>query len=640
VLVTGPERLGVYGEILLRLDPLALPSPERSEDLPTMQQIPSVLLFVQRTRMVRPNFALTNENLDAVAKLCIRTDGIPLAIELAAARMKLLSPQRLLAELDKDLDSLSGTEFDTLSRHRGMRQAIERSLGGLKREERAFLARLAMFGKEFDAAAAVGMSTIDAGGTQQLLERLVDKNLLRTTECPDGDLIITMLGLTRQYLLERLGEQEDSKGIRSDHARYFLSMTRSAEAALRGPEQTRWLQQMDHWHLDITTALRYFEEVGDGASLIAMTTALRLYWQARGSARDGIRWLHQGLESAGTGGTDPDVTAGAERVMAELLLCTGELRSAEDWLGRARTRYEELDDSAGIASCLRISGQVAFHRGDLAEAERRFEECVSLCPPEDDAGRGEALRDLAECHRSSGDLQTAKAVAEEALAVFRPTRDTRNIALTNIVRADVAFAAGDQDTAIELYQTAMLQIAELGHLLACAMALEKFAIVLTRSRSRPTETWRRAAKAFGTAAAIRATTGFTAPVSRKMEVESVTANTRVRLGDQEAEELAAVGAGMEPDVAITAVLTPLECAGIAADWEGPGHPLTPRELEVAVLVASGLTNREIARRLGIAEWTAVNHLRKIMRKLACSSRVQVASWMAKRAEDGVEIGAE
>lgn len=637
VLVTGPERLGVYGEVLLRLDPLPLPDPDHPEDLATTRQIASVRLFVQRTRTVRPNFALTNENLDTVARLCTRTDGLPIAIEFAAARMKLLSPQRLLAELDKDLDSLSGTEFDTLSRHRGMRPAIERSLAGLSAREKEFLGRLAMFGKEFDAAAAVGVSPDSAAETQQLLERLVDKSLLRTRECPDGDIIITMLGLTRQYLLERLGEFGDSVVMRSAHAGYFLSMTDSAESALLGPEQTHWLRQFEHWHLDITAALRFFADGGDDASVLRIASSLRLYWQARGSAREGIRWLRQGL---GAQNADQEVTARSERVLAELLLCTGELSAAEEWLAKARTAYQEAGDAAGISGCLRLSGRIAFHRGDLSEAERRFEECVTVAWLDDVVEHGEAMRNLAECHRASGDLHSARTVADDALAIFQRMRDTRNIALTDLVRADIAFGMGDQDTAIELYQAAMLQVAELGHLPACATALEKFAVMLTRSRSRPTESWRRAAKAFGTAAAIRTATGFAAPVSAKMEVESVSANARVRLGDQEAGELAAVGARMEPDVAITAALTPLECAGLPAVCEGARQPLTPRELEVAELVASGLTNREIARRLGIAEWTAVNHLRKIMRKLACSSRVQVASWMARRAEDAVGSAAE
>lgn len=643
VLVTGPERLGVYGEVLLRLEPLGLPSSERSEDLETMQQVPAVRLFIQRTRMVRPNFALTNENLDAVAKLCFRTDGIPLAIEFAAARMKLLSPQRLLAELDKDLQSLSGTEFDTLSRHRGMRQAIEQSLSGLTADEKEFLTRLATFSREFDAAAAEGVSPVGSTATQQLLERLVDKNLLRTTECPDGDLVITMLGLTRQYLLSRLEEDGDATGIRADHARYVLSLTASAEEELRGPEQSRALAQYDHWSLDIDAALRHFTDSGDGESVIRTASALRLFWHARGKARDAIRWLRTGLEMAGgtdasTGPLGPAAAARAELVLAELLLCTGEPAAAEEWLKRSRSRYEELDDAAGVASCLRVSGQVAFHRGDVAEAERRFTECTNVPLPGDAGEHGEALRGLAECHRTSGELQQAKSAAEESLAIFQRTKDVHNLALTEIVRADIAFGIGDQDTAIELYQSSMLQIAELGHLLTCTVALEKFAVMLTRSRSRPTESWRRATKAFGTAAGLRASTGFTAPAARKMEIENVMANARVRLGDHEADELAALGARMEPDVAITAVLTPLECAGLTREWESPDHPLTPRELEVAQLVASGLTNREIARRLGIAEWTAVNHLRKIMRKLACSSRVQVASWMSKRAEDSVGSG--
>ncbi|MER5769507.1 ATP-binding protein [Streptomyces sp. NPDC001985] len=635
VLVTGPERLGVYGEVLLRLDPLGVPQPGDSGSIATLQRVPSVRLFVQRTRMVRPKFVLTEENLDVVARLCVRTDGLPMAIEFAAARMKLLSPHRLLAELDEDLDSLSGAEFDTLSRHRGMRAAIESSLRGLTQQERSFLGRLAMYHGEFEFSAAHGISTTHPGETQQLLESLVDKSLLRTRECSDGDLLITMLSLTRQYLLERLREEGDAAVVYADHAAHCLRLVETAEIALRGPSQGRWLQQIDHWLPDISTALRHLGASGDRESIVRIASALRLYWQARGVVRDGIGWLER---SVGGQGIPLDVTAKGELTLAELLLCAGELSAAEDWLARARAKYEELGDSAGIAGCMRRSGLVAYYRGDLAEAERRLDECVSIAWLDDAGEHAEALRNLADCRRFAGDLQTAKTVAEESLVLFQRTQDLRNIALTNFVRADVAFAMGDQDSAIELYQEALLQVADLKHLSASAIGLEKFAILLTRCRGRATESWRRAAGSFGAAAGIRAGAGCVAPAATKMEVESVVANTRVRLGDQEALELAAAGARMGPDAAIAAALTPLSCDKVSRDGVGRNNPLTQREQEVAELVAGGLTNREIARRLGIAEWTAVNHLRKIMRKLACSSRVQVASWMVNRAEATVAAG--
>ncbi|GLF99417.1 ATP-binding protein [Streptomyces yaizuensis] len=628
VLVTGPDRLGVYGEVLLRLDPLAVPRADDTYTIATLQRIPSVRLFVQRTRMVRPRFVLTDDNLDAVARLCVRTDGLPMAVEFAAARMKLLSPQRLLTELDEGLDSLSGAEFDTLTQHSGMPAALDHGLLGLTPGERSFLDRLALFHNEFEFSAAQGVSATPPGETHRLLEILVDKSLLRTRECPDGDVLITMLGLTRQHLVERMRADGTLTAVEREHATYCLKLAEESENGLRGSSQGRWLQQIDHWLPDITAALAHLAAAGDRERIVRIASALRLYWQARGTVYDGIAWL-SGHENAGL---PPEVAAKGERALAELLLCGGELSAAGERLARARALYEHLEDGSGIAGCLRRAGLIAYYRGDLVEAERRFDECVSLDRVDDAGEHAEALRNLADCRRVAGDPLSARSLAEESLRLFERAGDVRNIALTDYVRADIAFALGEQETAAELYQSALLRVAALKHTAATAIGLEKFAILLTRSRGRATESWRRAARSFGAAARIRAAAGCVAPATTKMEVDSVVATTRVRLGDQEALELAAAGARMEPDVAIAAALTPLDIARTARDGIDRDNPLTQREQEVAELVAAGLTNREIARRLGIAEWTAVNHLRKIMRKLSCSSRVQVASWVANRAE--------
>lgn len=636
VIVTGPERLGVYGEVRFGLQPLAVPSPEDRTDVAAVRRLPSVELFLRCTQLVRPNFVLTDENLEAVTELCIRTDGLPMAIEFAAARMKLLSPHRLLQQLERGLGSLSGTEFDTLSRHRGMGDAIERFLGGLTERELSFLTRLAMFRQEFDFAAADGVSPVSTAETRELLETLVDKSVLTTTECPDGDLLIIMLGLTRQYLLERVAGGADLVEAQAAHARYYLSATEKAEAGLLGPGHGKWLQQIDHWLPDITGVLHHLMVAGDTRTAARIASALRLYWQAGTRIREGIGWL----EACASGVPDPAVAAKTQRALGELLLCRGELESAGKWLTRARKGYEQLADGTGAAACTRRLALAAFGRGDLTEADRRLEECVAVSWVDAAGEYAEALRNLAECRRASGDLPGARQAVDEALDVFRRAKDVRNLALTNYVQADIIFDLGDQSAAIELYQAALLQMAELNHLVGCAIGLERFAILLTRSRGRSTDTWRRAAHAFGAASRIRAVTGWAAPAATRVMVESLTEHARVRLGDDEAERLAAEGAASKPEAAVARVLTPLDCTKFAAEWQASDNPLTQRESEVAELVADGLTNREIARRLGIAEWTAVNHLRKIMRKLDCSSRVQVASWVTRRAEERVATSVE
>ncbi|CAM5245483.1 LuxR family transcriptional regulator OS=Streptomyces fumanus OX=67302 GN=GCM10018772_36960 PE=4 SV=1 [Streptomyces fumanus] len=629
VLMTGNERLGVYGEVLLRLGPLDLPPADAALDPEELREIPSVKLFLERTLVTRPNFALTEHNRDAVVRLCRRTDGLPMAIEFAASRMRMLSPQRLLDELDAGLDALSGTEFDTLSRHRGMGAAIARQLDALDRHERTLLRRLAVFHRAFDLPTAQAMWPGDATELQRLLEMFVDKSLLHTEECSDGELIISMLGLTRQFLLEEAHTLGESDDLASAHAAFCIDLAETAESGLRSPDQSRWLLLIDYWRQDLAAALDFLTRSGDTAGVVRIAAALREYWQARGEIGEGIARLRAGLDDLS--GLSLSRQAKTRLSLAELLLSACEMTAAEDCLGKARAAFEELGDAAGTAACMRGAGLVALQRGDLAEADRRLEDCLTATVGDGGADHAEVLRVLAEVRRAAGDAAGARRLAEDALACFERQRDTRNIALTRLVLGDAAFALGDQDGAVDLYRSALEDIAGLQHLALSALALEKFTLLLTRCRGQSMETWRRAARALGAAAGIRSATGCVAPAPVRMEVDAVAALTRVRLGDEEAAELAAQGRRSRPDAAVTALLAPLE--GTEPDRDAPdgaGNPLTPREREVAELVANGLTNREIARRLGIAEWTAVNHVRKIMRKLACTSRVQVASWMTKQ----------
>ncbi|HEY9374820.1 ATP-binding protein, partial [Streptomyces sp.] len=518
VLLTGPERLGVYGEAVLCLDPLPTPEPAAAPDLAALEQNPAVRLFVERTRLVRPNFVLTEDNLDAVVRLCARTDGLPMAIEFAAARMKLMSPQRLLAELDEDLGALSGSDFDTLSRHCGMHAAIEHCLSMLSDEESHMLRRVSLFHREFDQESAEGVAGAGPARTHRLLESLVDKSILRTSECPDGDLLITTLGLTRQYVLEQMRQGEEHLPARRDHAGYFVRLIDEARADLIGPGQSLRLIEFDHWMSDIAEALAFLSATGDRENVVRCVTALLPYWYARGRAADAVAWLRAALgpvdddESVPTIATPiatpitPRTAAAGERALAELLAATGAFADAEQWLARALTHARALGDESGTLACLRLAGLAAFQQGDLPAAERFLAQCAAEAGRHDPHERAAALRALADVRRAAGDARGATAPAEEALALLQRVKDVRGVVRTNVVRADIAFDAGDPDAAVELHQTALLQAAELQDVEAGALGLERFAILLTRSQGRSTEVWRRAAQALGAAAALRAAT--------------------------------------------------------------------------------------------------------------------------------------
>jgi predicted ATPase/DNA-binding CsgD family transcriptional regulator len=637
VLVVGPEPMGAYGEGLIRLAPLAAPQLGPAGELPDsieLDRVPAVQLFVHRARAVRPGFVLTAENREAVARLCARLDGLPLAIELAAARMKLSSPHALLADIEEDLSILSGTDADTMSRHTDIGSAIEWSYAALSRDEQKFLGRLATFTGEFGVAAAKGVGVISAALSHDLLEALVDKNLVLAGERPDGEIGFRLLGLVRDYvlsLLRRTGEYEQAM---RDHAEYFLALASEAESGLTGPDQAWWLKRLAYWHRDLGAALRFLIESGEPAAAAALATSLGPHWRIHGAAREGIALLKEIIARDGKRShqqLDPKI----HEVLGELHLDLGEFILAQNRLEMARRGYEETGDRRGAGASIRLLGRVAFHQGDLVRAERLLAESVAALRaagalPE----HAMAMRDQAEVHLARGDHRSAGTLADSGLRVFAELRDTRDIALTRYLQADIALGAEDPQQAEQLVAEALPKLRDLGDHPAVGVGLEKLGILMTVKYGRMTEGWRRATRILAAGAALRAPGGLAIPGRAGCAVDEIVCTARVRLGDELFDAEWSAGKKLPANEAVAEALAPLRPQRRRSlPGAGPDNPLTARETEVASLVAAGLTNREIARRLGIAEWTAVNHLRKIMRKLDCTSRVQVAAWI-HRIESG------
>ncbi|WP_160097190.1 LuxR C-terminal-related transcriptional regulator [Kibdelosporangium aridum] len=593
VLVASPARLGIYGEVVVRLALLQVPDPTQAADPAALSQIPAVRLFVERTQAIRPDFRLTDANQAAVAELCARTDGLPLAIELLAARMALSSPQRLLAELDRDIGSLAGSGSDTLSRHHSMMAALESSLDLLSADERLLIGRLAVFAGYFDAAAAAAVGGTTPEQTCQLMAGLMDKNLLRTAECPDGDLIFRLFRLTRRYLLQDLQQTEDYRAIRRAHAEYVLALAASGPDS-RGLDRAPQLELVGSWHEDILMALTYLDESGDKVSMGRLASALRDHWRT-GWLTEGIRWL------TGSGRLTPQGAG----VLGELLIEKARLDAAEHG-----------------------------YSGDLVAADR-------LSGTE----QGAALLDLAGYLFAANHGEQASRLTEAALREFTRHQDMRGIAHARYVLADIASSAGDRKKAIRLCRKALSGLRELPDPAGHAAGLERLAVLLIGGPGCARKELEQAVCALGAAAGLRASTGHVAPPALSTAVVYAESLARAWLGDQAVDECLAAGAAQPADRAIAEAITPAERQPTVRPRslarQRNEHLLTRREWEVAELVACGMTNREVARRLGIAEWTAVNHLRKIMRKLDCSSRVQVAGWITQRgrnAHDEAEAG--
>ncbi|MDE3723184.1 LuxR C-terminal-related transcriptional regulator [Nocardiopsis sp. N85] len=629
LLVVAPWSLGVYEEQILRLAPLETPCVKGTDGLAQLRRLPSVQLFVRRTRTVRPEFELTPENHEAVARLCAMTDGLPLAIELAAAQMKLCSPQVVLSELVRDLDVLSADGGGTLSAHTGMRSAISMSLNRLHGLDREFLGQVAAFHEGFDLPSAVAVTGLSPAEVQHLLERLVDMNVLYTGECDDGDVTFRLSSLTRRHVLDRLREIGGLERVLRSHAAYFLRLTDSLHGPPASGERERLLPRLRQWSTDTRSAMGFLLDDGDHAGAIRLAFALRGYWHGNGRVRGITEMLDRVLSDPGI----PErVSVEGRGILGELLVWVGEYDRAEEHLRASLNAYETASDQRGAATGRRRLGSLAMYRGEVGDAERLLEKSSwELASASEEYEQALALRDLALCRMMSGDHAAAEATAQQARREFARWGDEREEAMTDCVLAETFWAREGAERALPRYRAALEAVHASGDRAACATGVERAAVLMAREQTLTDEGWRTIARALGAAVAMRSGTDCLPPACLGGAVSDAVDRARLRLGVRVFNECWGRGLALTPEEVIGEVLDP---SGLAAPPEESAYPedgpLTKREFQVAELVARGMTNREVARNLGISEWTAVNHLRRIMRKLDCSSRVQVAGWFTRR----------
>src|SRR4051794_33654200 len=300
VLVTSQSPLRVRCEHEYAVPPLELPCDIDPADLDALNASPAVALFVDRARAVRPDFALTPENAEAVADICTRLDGIPLAIELAAARVKLLTPQALYSRLQRRLELLTGGAADLPARQRTLRNAIDWSFGLLDEGEQAVFARLGVFvgGCSLDGAEAVvgACFGLDVGQVLDMLASLVDKSLLRQTEAADGEPRFAMLETIREYSLDRLGQRGEADEVRRLHAARFLELVETAEPELARANQAAWFERLDEENGNIRAALDWSLD-HDLELGLRLAGGLIRYWSIRGLMAEGSGRLEQALAS-------------------------------------------------------------------------------------------------------------------------------------------------------------------------------------------------------------------------------------------------------------------------------------------------------------------------------------------------------
>lgn len=459
LLTTSRAPLRLRGEQEYHVPSLQAPPAEQARDEQEVAAFPAVQLFVAQAQQKDPSFSLAGHD-DAVAAICRRLDGMPLALELVAARTRTLTPHEILARLDDPLTLLVGGSRDLPERQQTMRAAIAWSEQLLDPAEQAMLRRLAVFngGWTLPAAEAVcGEGLAEAGAVLDLIDVLVEQSLVATHPTPHGTRYL-MLEPVRQYACERLAATGESAAVRLRHARYFVAMAEEAAPELEGRAgQASWVERLDQELDNLRGALVWGEETpGEEAAeaILRLAAAPWRFWEMRWHVEEGRRWLSTGL--ARTEDVPPAVRARALNAAGNLARDQADLDQALAYHEECLAIRRSLGDTRGIAASLNNLGVVARDRGD---AERTLELCGEACElfraVGDDHGAAIALISLGNAATRQGDLARARAFYEESLACFRPYDDLWHTAWVLTYLAEVMVFDSDLDSALPVADEAL-----------------------------------------------------------------------------------------------------------------------------------------------------------------------------------------
>jgi len=478
ILPSSREALGLTGEVVFRVPPLSLPDSRLVPALERLAEYEAVRLFVDRAIAVKPDFTLTDDTAAAVVQICRRLDGIPLAIELAAARVRTLSVQQITAHLDERFRLLTGGSRTALPRHQTLRGLIDWSYGLLSEAERELFRRVSVFvgGWTLEASVAVCAGVdVDRYDIVELLGRLVDKSLC-LIDGEGSDPRYRLLETIRQYGFEKLAETSEGQVVRARHRDFYLGFAEDAEPRLQGPEQVAWLQRLEADHDNLRAALRWSLDCDETEAALRLGSALSLFWDTHGYVREGREWLDELLAHARE---RPTSTVTTRRALGKVLDAASRTRArwsefpqATEFLTHGLAVWRELGDKRGIAEALNNLAVGATQSGDRVRARVLVAESLALFRElSDKRGTAHALNNLAEILRGEGDLPGARALFEESVPLFEAIEERRGLshALDNL--GGILTAQGDYGPAEALYSRSRRLAEELGDNHAVATAL-------------------------------------------------------------------------------------------------------------------------------------------------------------------------
>jgi predicted ATPase/DNA-binding CsgD family transcriptional regulator/transcriptional regulator with XRE-family HTH domain len=630
ILVTSRVRLRVSGEHEVPIAPLGLVALDRHHSVEEVATSDAVRLFIARAEAIQPDLALTPENAVAVAAICRRLDGLPLAIELAAARVKVLPPAALLARLDRRLPLLTGGARDLPARQQTMRDAIGWSYDLLSPEEQVLFRRLAVFAGGFTLEAAE--TVVSEPGEPEIdplegVASLLDKSLLRQEAGPGGEPRFAMLETVREFALEQLAAGGEDASIRQRHASWYLTLVEAVGRDLEsGGAEAAWFARLDTELDNLRAALAWFDAADEPTNVLRLLSAISGYWFVRPYGAEVRRWLEPALQAA------PDapiaVRVEALHVAAITTSFLGDAPAAVAYAEAEVALARELGDPLPLGRAHYDVGLAWAFSGDVARAAVAYEEAVSLLRTTGvPLWEALALAELGDTRLMMGDVAEAVPLLDEALALHRRSQFPVRIAVTLGERAHAARMQGDQALASRLFIESMTVAMEIGSerfLLGAVAGLAGVALALGQPE--------RAARLLGAVEAAGKTSGG-GRIAHAAHTACILAEVRASLPEP------VFVAAWEEGWALPFADARADAMALAASTLEPPPPvpgdtssfgLTARELDVLRLLVEGHSDRQIGEALFIGARTVQTHVANLFAKLGVNTRAEAAVVAVRR----------
>ncbi|MFF7941491.1 protein kinase [Nocardia gamkensis] len=626
ILATSRERLNVGGEAVLLVRPLTVPETDREPSVRGAPRYDAVALFVERAAAAVPDFTLTGDNVAAVAEICRHLDGLPLAIELAAARLRALSPEQILARLTDRYALLTRGSRSAPDRQQTLRCCVDWSYSLCTSPEQRVWAQLSVFAGSLDLDAAEQVCRDDpaAGGLLGVLTALVDKSILIREES-DGVVRFRLLEMIREYGRDKLEQAGLYLELRRRHQDWYRKLAERADADWMSSRQLGWIACLHREQSNLREALSFCltDTEAEPDAALSFAAALQPFWLSHGQASEARHWLERAL--AGNPPHDPVVCAKAlwrASIVAEL---QDDPRAGSALVTQVRGLAAATERPIVHAFADLAQGMWVIY-SDLPGARTPLEAALeSFTAQGDVSGQIWALLGLVWAHELQEERATAIPYQEKLLAITESAGDSVLRSYAVWVTAVATWRQGDRDGALRLLREGLHLMRKLTDSVTAAVALETLAWIEGSQGGA-----RRAAVLLGAAGALSRSTGTSTVLFPSLTVhheECERAASRT-LGRRAFETAQREGAQLDFDAAIDYALGDQRLT--AARRAGASAELTIREQEVADLLAHGLTNRAIATRLSISQRTAEGHVEHILTKLGFTSRAQIAAWVTER----------